>query len=140
MPIMILFILPQTDLTYSPMKEIIVTDDNLSDLVYEVREGIKYQFTNDCVRVMKRPFVDTEREVSKILNREKVDEMDVESDRYWINVRLDAILVATEGDDIPDGGWTINMLNTVVSDFFRWRYVKAAPQIDLLAQTNTTQG
>jgi len=121
------------------MKEIIVTDDNLSDLVYEVREGIKYQFTPDCVRVMKRPFVETERQYSQIMAKEVVSEIDIESDKYWINVRIEAVLEVTEGDELPEGGWTTEMLSRVISDFFRWRYAKAAPQMNLSALTNATQ-
>lgn len=121
------------------MAPTVVTNENLSALVYEVEPGIQYKFTDDCTRTLKAPFIDTERAYSKLMAKENVQVVDTESESYWVNVRIEALMAITDGDDLPESGWSTDMLNRVIADFFRYRYAKAAPQIPLLASTNATQ-
>ena len=106
----------------------IVTEDNIDTLVYDARPGVVYEFTPECKRVLKRPFIETERAFTDIMAMENVAEMDPNSAAYWVNTRMTALYIITEGDDLPQEGWTTDMLSRVVSDFFRYRYTRPAPQ------------
>jgi len=119
----------------------LVTPDSVADLVYEAGAGVQYQLTGDCTRVMKRVTIGLDKQYSQIMSDEVMQEIDTESDRYWINVRMKAIEFITEGDDLPESydDIDIEVMNRVIADFFRLRYAKAAPQISLSATTNEIQ-
>ena len=123
------------------MNNVLVTPENVNTLVYEAASGVHYQLTPECKRTMKRVTIALDRSYSEIMSREVVQNIDTESDSYWVNVRLDAIKAITDGDDIDShmDEIDIEVMNRVISDFFRLRYAKAAPQISLLASTNEIQ-
>jgi hypothetical protein len=106
------------------MEKLLVTDENIGDLVYPADAGVSYELMPGCVRTMKRATIGLDRKYTEELSKENPRQADYEADDYWVNLRLKVVEMITEGDAIPADAKDdidVQVMNRVLADFLRLR-------------------
>ena len=108
---------------------VLITEENVATEP-KFGEGTQYRISESCVRTALKPTFGLDRRFSEIMAKENTASLDTESDSYWVNCRLNAVLEVTGGDDLPEdlNEVSIQVVNRVIADFLRVRSFVAATQ------------
>lgn len=109
-----------------------ITWENL-DTEYDPRPGVEYEVADGCVRTLKRPLYDVDKQASVLMARENALSIEPDSDNYGPKIRLQVLEVITTGDKLPKDGKGVDMqiVGRVIADFFTFRIARPGKQSTL---------
>ena len=97
-----------------------ITSDNIKTKDYTPKPGVEYEVADGCIRTLLKPFNDVSIAYDEIMKDEDMSVVDPKKKGHYVNIRLAALDVITEGDPIPERV-DMEVVGRAVADFFTFR-------------------
>jgi phosphomannomutase len=113
-----------------------ITPENIDDLVYVPTTGTEYEIAPGVIRRLKKRTYGVQREFDALIGTESPAQTDPEADDYPEKVRMQCMIICTDGDEFMTvSDWSsvseeidLDVVGRVCADFFSLRLMRPRPQ------------
>lgn len=113
-----------------------ITPENWLTIEYVPETGTEYEIApgvdgkSPVIRRLRARTWDVQRPFDELISKENVLQADPLQNDYPENVRMKAMLICTEGDELPEdyAGVNLDIVARVCADFFSLRHVRMRKQ------------